>query len=72
FPIDSAVLERCKPIYEEIPGWEGTTAGLTDPDQLPVGARRYVEHLERLLGIPASIISTGPTRDETIIIRQLM
>lgn len=72
FPVDSAVLKRCKPVYEEIPGWEGTTAGLTDPDQLPAGARRYVEHLERLLGIPASIISTGPTRDETIIIRQLM
>jgi len=72
FPIDSALLERSKPIYEEVPGWKGSAAGLTDADQLPKGARRYVEHLEELLGVPASIISTGPTRDEAIILRRVM
>ena len=72
FPIDSAVLERCKPVYEQIPGWHGTSAGLTDAAQLPEGAKRYIGHLEDLLGVPASVISTGPTRDEAIILRKVM
>lgn len=72
FPIDSAVLERCIPVYEEVPGWDGSAAGLTDAAQLPDGAKRYVEYLESLLGVPASIISTGPMRDEAIVLREIM
>ena len=72
FPIDSVLLDRCKPVYEELPGWKGTTSGLTDPEQLPRGARDYVRRLEELLGIETSLISTGPTREETVVIRPLM
>ena len=66
FPIDAELLERSKQIYETPNNWSGTIAGVTDPDDLPAKARAYMEFLETLLGVPASIISTGPLRDETI------
>ena len=69
FPVDAVLLDKCKPVYEEIPGWTGSTSGLTDPADLPEGARAYVRRLEELLGIPASIISTGPRREETMMLR---
>ncbi len=72
FPIDAVLLNRCKPIYEEIRGWDGSTSGLTDPKQLPSGAKAYVRRLEELLGIPASTISTGPLRDETMVMKPMM
>ncbi len=68
FPVDAVLLDRCKPVFEEIPGWTGSTSGLTDPADLPEGARVYVRRLEELLGIPASIISTGPRREETMML----
>jgi adenylosuccinate synthase len=72
FPIDSVLLGHCKPVYEELPGWTGSTSGLTDPRQLPSGARSYIRRLEELLGIPTSLVSTGPTREETVVFRPLM
>ena len=69
FPVDAVLLDKCKPVYEEIPGWTGSTSGLTDPADLPDGARAYVRRLEELLDIPASIISTGPRREETMMLR---
>ena len=71
-PIDSVLLERCKPIYETLEGWSGTTAGITDADQLPAGAKRYVEFLESLLGVEAAIISTGPRREQTITLKPVI
>ena len=72
FPVDSVLLDRCRPIYEEVPGWQGSSAGLTQASQLPPGAMAFVRRLEELLGIPASIISTGPKREEAIVLRPLM
>jgi adenylosuccinate synthase len=72
FPIDAVLLERCKPIYEEVPGWSETTAGLSDPSLLPDGARNYIEFLEKLLNVPASLISTGPYRHQTIVWRPII
>jgi adenylosuccinate synthase len=72
FPIDAELLERCKPIYETFGGWSGTTAGVTDADDLPAEARAYVSFLESLLGVPASIISTGPRREETITLKPVI
>lgn len=72
FPIDAVLLERCKPIYEEVPGWSESTAGISDPNQLPAGARNYIEFLEKLLNVPASLISTGPERHQTIVWRPII
>ena len=71
FPGSAAVLERCKPIYEDFPGWDGATAGVTKMEDLPAGARAYVERLEELVGRPIDIISTGPFRHETIEVRKI-
>jgi adenylosuccinate synthase len=72
FPIDSVMLGRCKPVFEELPGWSGSTSGLTDPRQLPSGAKAYIRRLEELLGIPTALVSTGPRREETVTVRPLM
>ncbi len=71
FPGSAALLERCKPIYEDFPGWDGVTAGVTKMEDLPAGARAYVERLEELIGRPFDIISTGPYRHETILVRDI-
>ncbi len=72
FPIDSQLLGQSKPVYEEVPGWEGSTAGITKPEQLPAGAKRYINRLEELLGIRAVMISTGPLRSESLKIESLL
>ena len=72
FPGSAAVLERCTPIYEDFPGWDSPTAGVTDYDDLPEGARAYVRRLEELIGRPIDIISTGPYRHETIEVRSMI
>jgi adenylosuccinate synthase len=72
FPGSAAVLERCTPIYEDFPGWDSPTAGVTDYNDLPEGARAYVRRLEELIGRPIDIISTGPYRHETIEVRSMI
>jgi len=72
FPGSAALLERCKPIYEEIPGWDSPTAGVTNLEDLPSGARYYVERIEEEVGRPIDIISTGPLRHETITVREVI
>ena len=69
FPTSASTLESCEPIYEEIPGWDGSTASTTNVKDLPHGAKLYVNRIEELIGVPIDIISTGPRREETIIIR---
>jgi adenylosuccinate synthase len=58
---------ECKPIYEEWPGWQESTVGITDFDTLPKKARDYLARIEALAGVPIDIISTGPDREQTII-----
>ncbi|MGB5256941.1 MAG: adenylosuccinate synthase [Woeseiaceae bacterium] len=58
---------ECKPIYEEWPGWQASTVGITDFDQLPQKARDYLARIEELAGVPIDIISTGPDREQTIV-----
>jgi adenylosuccinate synthase len=60
---------ECKPIYEEWPGWQSSTVGITDHDALPEAARNYLSRIEELAGVPVDIISTGPDREQTIIKR---
>ena len=66
-PGDVAQLAACEPVYETIPGWTGSTRGVTVFEDLPEGARRYIARLEETSGVPAAIISTGSERDHTII-----
>ena len=68
FPIERGRLSRCEPIYEELPGWTDSTTKVTDWNDLGDGAQQYVRKLEELLGIPASEISTGPHRDDTLVV----
>ena len=60
-----------KPIYEELPGWNESTVDIKNLSDLPANARAYIQYLEKLLGIPIDLISTGPERDSTIIMRDL-
>jgi adenylosuccinate synthase len=72
FPTTPSALERCQPIYEELPGWTQPTAATTDVGALPPEARSYVKRLEGLIGAPIDLISTGPRREESILIRPII
>jgi adenylosuccinate synthase len=67
-PLGADQYEQCYAIIEEMPGWTGTTAGVTDFNDLPDNAKAYIKRLEELVGVKVTIISTGPERDETIIL----
>ena len=69
FPSDSFLLERCKPIYETLPGWRQDVSGAKRQADLPAAARRYIDRLSELLELPISIVSVGPDRDQTIYLR---
>jgi adenylosuccinate synthase len=58
-----------EPLYEEHPGWKASTVGVTRYEDLPENARRYLARLEALVGVPIDIVSTGPDRDQTIVLR---
>ena len=66
-PGDLAQLAACEPVYETLPGWRAPTAGARRYADLPREAQRYVARLEEITGVPASIISTGSAREDTII-----
>ncbi|MCS7182607.1 MAG: adenylosuccinate synthase [Thermoanaerobaculum sp.] len=66
-PDDAEELAQAQPVYEELPGWQTETTGITDFSALPARAQAYVHRLEELLGVPIVLISTGPRREETIL-----
>ncbi|MDP3562748.1 MAG: adenylosuccinate synthase [Legionellaceae bacterium] len=68
-PQSAEDFEQLTPVYEDMPGWSESTADVTCVDQLPANARAYVKRLESLLGVPVDMLSTGPERDSTIILR---
>jgi adenylosuccinate synthase len=68
-PLDADEIEACEPVYETLPGWPTSTAGLTEWDQLPAQARRYLERVQALIGAPIDMVSTGPDRTHTILLR---
>ena len=67
FPTNPSDQARVTPIYEDMPGWSDTTVGAQSLDSLPAEALAYVQRLEELVGIPASLISTSPKREDTIL-----
>jgi adenylosuccinate synthase len=72
FPAGVAALERCRPVYEEHPGWDSPTASVTQLKDLPERALSYVNRVQELIGCDIDIISTGPNRGETIMVRPVM
>lgn len=68
-PGDSEAFEAVVPVYEEMQGWSETTFGAKSMEQLPAAALAYIKRLEELTGTPIDIVSTGPDRNETIVLR---
>ncbi len=68
-PLGAEAFEACEPVYERMPGWTESTLGATRWEQLPAAARAYLERIAEVVGAPIDIVSTGPDRDETIVLR---
>lgn len=68
-PLDADEIEACEPVFEVFPGWTEKTFGLTRWDQLPANARAYLERVQALIGAPIDMVSTGPDREHTILLR---
>ena len=68
-PSDANQANACQPIYQSMPGWQTSTLGIRDKQALPEAALNYIKHIEQLVNVPVDIISTGPERNETIILR---
>ena len=68
-PADARAFESIEPVFEELPGWNESTLGAKSLEQLPANARSYIRYLGDILEAPIDIVSTGPDRNETIILR---
>jgi adenylosuccinate synthase len=68
-PFGADDVAGCEPVFEEMPGWPGSTFGVRDWAGLPAEAQRYLQRLSELAGAPIDMVSTGPDRDETILLR---
>ena len=69
FPVDAADYDGLNPVYDTVPGWSESTFGVQSFDELPANAQAYIKRLEDAVGAPIDIVSTGPDRKETIILR---
>ncbi|RJS93797.1 adenylosuccinate synthase [Salinisphaera sp. Q1T1-3] len=68
-PSGAEALADCEPMYEEMPGWSESTSGVRDYNKLPANARAYLDRLAEIVGVPIDIVSTGPDRADTIVLR---
>jgi adenylosuccinate synthase len=68
-PLDADDIVACRPIYESFAGWSEPTVGLTRWDQLPLNAQRYLERIQQCMESPIDMVSTGPDREQTILLR---
>jgi adenylosuccinate synthase len=71
YPASLEVLAKCKPVYEELPGWKEDITGVRSLHDLPIETQHYIERITHLTGIPLSIFSVGPGRDQTIQVRSV-
>lgn len=71
FPIAAAQFSQCQPVYEELPGWQTETTHIKEFADLPQNAQNYLRHVEGLAGVPIVMVSTGPEREETIILENI-
>ncbi|SDR82252.1 Adenylosuccinate synthetase [Halopseudomonas xinjiangensis] len=70
-PTDADSYIGLEPVYEDVPGWHDSTLGIKTLEGLPANARAYIARIEELVGAPIDIISTGPDRNETVVLRKL-
>jgi adenylosuccinate synthase len=70
FPAVSQDLRRVEPRYETLPGWKSSTEGMTEMSDLPEAARNYIDFLSQEIGVEIGLVSTGPERNQTIIVRE--
>ena len=68
-PMGAGPYARCEPVIEMLPGWNESTLGMTDYATLPAAAQAFIKRIESLLGVPVDMISTGPERDATIVLK---
>jgi adenylosuccinate synthase len=68
-PTGAEAVARCQPVYETLPGWQESTVGARSFDALPRNARDYLKRIETLCSVPIAMVSTGPDRDETILVQ---
>ncbi|KUO52934.1 MAG: adenylosuccinate synthetase [Desulfitibacter sp. BRH_c19] len=71
FPQSLKKLADCEPVFETLPGWKQSISGLSDYKKLPPNAKRYIERIEELVKVKVSIVSTGPGREETMVIDKI-
>ncbi|MCT8139992.1 adenylosuccinate synthase [Anaerobacillus sp. CMMVII] len=71
FPASLKVLADCEPVYEELPGWTEDITGVKSLEELPLNARHYVERISQLTGIPLTIFSVGPDRNQTNLLKSV-
>lgn len=71
FPADLDMLSSCDPVYEELPGWEEDITGARKLEDLPENARRYIERLTELTGVPVAMIGVGTRREQTIVCHEV-
>lgn len=69
FPASLKVLAECKPIYETLPGWTEDISPIRELEELPANAKNYLKRIEELIEVPITIVSVGPGRDETILLK---
>ncbi|MCK8826869.1 adenylosuccinate synthase [Natroniella acetigena] len=72
FPTRDDILAGCEPVYETLPGWQEETTQIKSYDQLPENAKNYLEYISELVGVELSIVSVGPKRKETMILKDLL
>ena len=68
-PTGAESFAESEPVYVDMPGWQSSTVGITQYEELPENARAYLKKIEELMGVPLDLISTGPDRTQTIVRR---
>ena len=71
YPASLEVLEHVEPVYEEMPGWKCHISDMKTYEELPEKARNYVERISELVGVPLGIVSVGPNRNQTIVLKKI-
>lgn len=71
FPASLEDLAKCEPIYEEFEGWDDSVADARSYDEIPENAKKYLKRIEKFTGVPISIVSVGPKRDQTIVLKEI-